>query len=133
MKIRNYEVFNLHAEICKLLASPKRLVIIDMLGKREMSVGEIAEALDTPPANVSQHLRLLRDHQLVSTRKAAQTVYYRLAMPRMMEACHIIREILLENLKRRGAIAEDVNPEDLIEDLFPPAARGVETTPGNAP
>lgn len=105
-----------------MLSSPKRLMIIDMLGKREMSVGEIAESLETQPATVSQHLRLLRDKHLVTSRKDGQNVYYRLAIPRMMDACHIIREILLENLKQRGEIAEDLSPDNLIEDVAPERA-----------
>lgn len=104
------------------MSSGKRLIIIDMLGKREMSVGEIAETLEIQPAAASQQLRLLKDHQLIKGRKEGQTVYYSLAMPRMMEACHILREILLENLKQQGRIAEDVNPEDLIEDVLPEGA-----------
>ena len=116
MKIRNREVFELHAELCKVMSSGKRLMIIDMLSKRSMSVGEIAESLEVPPATVSQNLRLLRDRDLVVTRKEGQTVYYELAAPRMMEACHILRGILLDNLKKRGAIAVDFRVEDLIED-----------------
>lgn len=119
MKVRNWEVFEIQAEITKMLASPKRLIIVDMLGKREMNVGEIAESLETNPANVSQHLRQLRDKNLVLTRKEGQTVYYRLASARITDACHLFREVLLENLKKRGAIAEDVNPDNLIEDDTP--------------
>lgn len=123
MKIKNKEVFELHAELCKVMSSSKRLMIIDMLSKRPMSVGEIATSLEVPPATVSQNLRLLRDRDLVLTRKEGQTVYYELAVPKMMEACHILRGILLDNLKRRGAIADDFRIEDLIVDDAPAGAQ----------
>jgi ArsR family transcriptional regulator len=119
MKIKNYEVFNLHAELCKVMASPKRLMIIDMLGKRDMNVGEIAETLGMNSATVSQHLRILRDRNLVVARKEGQLVYYSLGAPRMVEACGILREILIETMKRSGALAADFEPEELIVDESP--------------
>lgn len=116
MKIRNREVFRFNAELCKVLSSPTRLMILDMLGKREVYVGEIAETLGAQPATVSQHLRVLRDHRLVSSRKAGQSVYYQVANPKMTEACHHLRNVLLEDLKLRGAIEGDVTVGNLIED-----------------
>ena len=101
------------------MSSAKRLMIIDLLDRRPMSVGEIAESLELLSATVSQHLRVLRDRDLVRTRKEGQTVYYELAAPRMMDACHILRGVLLDKLKERGAIAEDFQLEDLIEDDRP--------------
>ncbi|MBU0676869.1 MAG: metalloregulator ArsR/SmtB family transcription factor [Verrucomicrobia bacterium] len=127
MKIRNYEVFNLHAELCKVMSSPKRLMIIDMLSRRDMSVGEIAESLETQPATVSQHLRLLRDKHLVNTRKEGQTVYYSLALPRMMDACRLVREILIESLKKTGALADDFDVSSLIEDVRPEKSTPVQS------
>lgn len=116
MKIRSHEVFEVNARLCQAMANPRRLMMIDMLGKREQSVGEMAETLEIAPATVSQHLRVLRDNNIVKTRKEGQTVYYSLAIPRMMEACHIIREMLLDSLKQQGAIAADLTPETLIVD-----------------
>ncbi|MEZ5359709.1 MAG: metalloregulator ArsR/SmtB family transcription factor [Candidatus Zixiibacteriota bacterium] len=108
MKIQNPEIFKLHAEFCKTIANPKRLMILALLSEKEMSVGEIVEALDGRLANVSQHLRVLRSHQIVRTRKEGQTVYYRLADKRLFEACTLIRSILLDEMKRRGEIAQEV-------------------------
>jgi len=119
MKIHNYEVFRLHADFCKVMSSPKRLIIIDMLGKRPMNVGEIAQSLGTQPATVSQHLRLLRDKNFVIARKEGQTVYYSLAQPRMMDVCHMVREAMIENFKSGSKLAGDVDIENLIEDIAP--------------
>jgi hypothetical protein len=47
MKIKNHEIFELHAEFCKVLSNPKRLMIIALLSKRDLSVGEISKATDT--------------------------------------------------------------------------------------
>jgi len=51
------------------LSNPKRLMILALLAKKEMSVGEIAEVISVPLSNVSQHLSLLKAQSLVQTRK----------------------------------------------------------------
>ena len=69
-----HELNQLHASVCKGLADPKRLLIINVLRDGEMAVGDICEALDLPQANVSQHLAIMRDRGLVNARKDGQFV-----------------------------------------------------------
>ena len=109
-KVTNPEVFRLHAEFCKVLANPKRLMIIALLSEHEMSVGELAEATDTALPTISQHLRVLREHHIVATRKEGQTVFSRIIDPRIMDACTAIRSVLLDSMKRRGDIAHEMDP-----------------------
>jgi len=108
----NQEVLAMQAEFFRVLANPKRLMILALLAKREMSVGEIVEALDSKLANISQHMRVLRDQNVVARRKEGQVVFYRLGDQRLMDACHLIREILLGDLRRRGRIATGAAPDD---------------------
>ena len=108
MQIRNEEIFHLHADFCKMLANPKRLMILALLSKRELSVGELAGSMDTAMATVSQHLAALRGKNIVEARKDGQTVYYRATDPRLMDACIAIRTILLDGMKRRGEIAKEI-------------------------
>jgi len=117
MKISNHEIFQLHAEFCKVLSNPKRLMIIALLSKSDLSVGEIAKATDTALATISQHLRVLRERNIVNTKKDGQVVYYSLADPKLMEACVMIRRVLLESMNRRGTIAREIDPEGVsLED-----------------
>ena len=116
MRIENPEIFRIHAEFCKVLANQKRLMILALLAKKEMNVGEIVEVLEMRLANVSQHLRVLRMHHIVKTRKEGQTVYYRLADERLMDACNLIRSVLLDDLKQRGMVAQEINPENLVKE-----------------
>ena len=104
MKVRNYETYEIHAEFCKTVAHPKRLIIIRALGKKEMTVGEFVDLLDLPIANVSQHLKALRDQDIVTTRKEGQKVYYSLAEPRLVEACEMISDIIVELNRKKGKI-----------------------------
>ena len=64
------------SEFLKSLANPVRLRILCLICDREVSVGEIAEALAVRQSVVSQHLALLRKDGLVSTRRDGQTIYY---------------------------------------------------------
>ena len=57
-----------------MLADPKRLRIVGMLRDRELSVGELAEALGVAYPNVSQHLNVMRDAGLVATRRSGTNV-----------------------------------------------------------
>lgn len=116
MKIRNPEIFRLHADFCKILANPKRLMIIALLSKREMSVGELAAASDVPLTTISQHLRVLRERNVVTTRKDGQTVYCQLADSRLMDACVRIRTILLDNMRQRGSLAEEIDPLGVVDE-----------------
>jgi rhodanese-related sulfurtransferase/DNA-binding transcriptional ArsR family regulator len=67
------------ARIGHALASPKRIELLDLLGQGERTVESLAEHIATPIKNTSAHLRVLRQAQLVETRRDGTYVYYRLA------------------------------------------------------
>jgi len=108
MKITDTEIFEFHADFCKILSSSKRLMIIELLAKEEMSVSEIAEAMDAQPSNVSQHLTVLRSRHVVDSHKEGQTVYYRLTNLKLARVCAQIRSILLDGMEKRGDKARDI-------------------------
>ena len=66
------------SEMLQSIAHPFRLLIVCMLMKREMFVGEIIDALGTTKGNISQHLRLLADRGLIAHRKDGNKVFYSL-------------------------------------------------------
>jgi ArsR family transcriptional regulator len=90
------ELVQLHASVCKGLADPKRLLIIDALRDGEMSVTALCEALELPQANVSQHLAILRDKGLVEARRDGQRVYYSLTSAKIVDAMDLLREVMAE-------------------------------------
>ena len=65
-------------KLLKAVSNERRLLILCHLLDGELSVGEMNEKLELSQSALSQHLALLRQHKLVKTRKAAQTVYYSL-------------------------------------------------------
>lgn len=62
----------------KALADPERLRIVQCLQQGEMSVGDVALALDAKIANVSHHLGVLRNAKLVVDRREGKYIYYSL-------------------------------------------------------
>ncbi len=92
------DFIQMHASVCKGLGDPKRLMLLDALRDGEMSVSELTDLLELPQANVSQHLAILRDKGLVTTRKEAQKVFYALTSLKIVQAMDLMREVMHESL-----------------------------------
>jgi DNA-binding transcriptional ArsR family regulator len=108
----NKRIFELHASICRTFSHPKRLEILNLLRLGELSVSEMAEQMGVSLANVSQHLAILRDKKVVVTRREGVNVYYRISNPKIVQACDLMREVLLEQLTRSGELAEVMQQEE---------------------
>lgn len=70
------------AQMLKSLAHEARLMVLCQLVEGERSAGALQRASGLSQSALSQHLAKLREEGLVSTRRDAQTIYYRLADPR---------------------------------------------------
>jgi len=101
---RERQLFALQAQLCQVLSDPSRLELLHLLGDGERTVGELVAATGMRQANVSQHLTLLRQRGIVTTRRAGTTVHYALAYPEILEACAITRRILLRQLEATSAL-----------------------------
>jgi ArsR family transcriptional regulator len=99
------QLYKLHANICHTLANPKRLEIIDKLSTHEMSVTALAESLETSQANLSQHLALMRQRGIVTSRREGVNVFYKLSNPKIIQACDLMRQVLLEHLETAAELA----------------------------
>lgn len=104
-------LYELHAEICQTLSNPKRLEILDLLREGEMSVGELASRMGIRVANLSQHLAILRERGVVITRREGVNIYYRVANPKIIQACMLIREVLHDQLAESAELAEAAGGE----------------------
>lgn len=92
------ELFELHADLLKALAHPRRLEIVHLLRDQELSVGDIHTMLDLPQANISQHLMLLRDIGVVKTRRDGKQIFYKLSSDHFIKASDLMREVLIDRL-----------------------------------
>ncbi len=85
----------------KAMAHPLRLKILCMLGSHgEASVQDIVDRVGTSQSNISQHLSILRDKEIVDTRKNANKVFYRLDNPRIIALIGSLREAFCRSERR---------------------------------
>jgi rhodanese-related sulfurtransferase len=73
------QLYGQFARIGHALASPRRIEMLDLLGQGEKTVEALAEQLATPVKNTSAHLRVLRQANLVETRREGTYIFYRVA------------------------------------------------------
>jgi DNA-binding transcriptional ArsR family regulator len=71
-------------KLMKVLSNPDRLMILCQLSKGELRVGEIEEILGIVQPTLSQQLTVLRDEELVSTRREGKNIYYQITSPRAL-------------------------------------------------
>lgn len=94
--------------LIRALAGTHRLRIVHLLGERPLEVRELALALDLPQATVSQNLAAMRSAGLVEATRDGRTVTYRLADPEILEACDLMRSVIVRRLSAMGSLAEAV-------------------------
>jgi len=99
------------ADIFQVLAHPTRIHIIETLRDGELSVGNILEHVKVEPANISQHLAILRSKRLVSHRKAKNQVFYSLRNTFLTEVLDIMRRYFLAHLEEELGILESIAQE----------------------
>lgn len=105
---RDKTIFELQSDICKTLSSSKRIEILNALKDGEKTVSELVEILGVPKANVSQHLAVMRHKGILKSRREGVNIYYRVASPKVIEACLLMKEVLMEQMKEKGKLAEMV-------------------------
>jgi ArsR family transcriptional regulator len=98
-------IFEMQAEICKTLTNPKRIEILSVLKTDERTVTELVNALGASKANVSQHLAVMRHKGILTTRREGVNIYYRVANPKVIDACSLMKEVLFEqHLAKKKAV-----------------------------
>ncbi len=88
------DVFELQAEICKVLANPKRIRIIAILKDGEKSVSEISQALGISQSNTSQHLTIMKVKGVLKSRRKGRERLYSIAVPELSLACEFVGRAL---------------------------------------
>ena len=93
------EIFELHANLLRALAHPRRLEIVQLLRDQSLNVSDIFAMLDLPQANISQHLTILRNAGVVTATRDGKQIFYTLAHPQIIESCDLLRDVLVEQNK----------------------------------
>lgn len=86
------------AVILKQLANPYRLIILCSLAQQEMAVGDLNEQVELSQSALSQHLAKLRESKIVATRRESQTIYYRIANPKIKVLLEVLQQQFCEDI-----------------------------------
>jgi|SRR3989339_185655 len=101
------ELYELHAEMCKVFSNPTRLEILNLLRDKEMAVAELIDRTKSSQSNISQHLSIMKSKGIVTSSRKGKNIYYKLINPNISKAFDIIREVLAEKLRKMGALSRD--------------------------
>jgi ArsR family transcriptional regulator len=100
------EINLLHAQMCRGLADPTRILILYSLGECSRHVNELAEALGVSQPTISRHLKVLRDRGLVTATREGNAMCYALRDRRVIQALDLLREVMADVLTERAEVAE---------------------------
>lgn len=102
------ELSQFKAEFFKALAHPLRIRILDELRKGEMSVNDLGSRLNVEQSNLSQQLAVLRNRNILASRKDGQSVYYSVRDPQLFDLLDVARKIFKSHL---------IDVKDLLSQL----------------
>jgi ArsR family transcriptional regulator len=88
---------NRAARCLKAMSHPLRLKILCVLGTESISVQDIVEQVGTSQSNISQHLAILREKDILGYKKEANRVYYFIDDERMLKLIRLMREVFCNN------------------------------------
>jgi DNA-binding transcriptional ArsR family regulator len=78
--------------LMKVLSNPDRLMLLCQLSQGEKRVGELEEILSIVQPTLSQQLTVLRDEELVTTRREGKNIYYQIASPQALAVMKVLFE-----------------------------------------
>jgi ArsR family transcriptional regulator len=108
-------IYQLQADVLKVLASARRIEILHELAEGPRDVGSLARALRISQPNLSQHLSVMRTAGIVEAERDGREVHYRLADPDVIVACAVMRGVLQRRLDRLAELtALPARPRRLI-------------------
>ncbi|MCK5890049.1 MAG: winged helix-turn-helix transcriptional regulator [Methylococcales bacterium] len=84
---------NRAARCLKAMSHPLRLKILCVLGTQSISVQDIVEEVGTSQSNISQHLAILREKDILGYKKEANRVYYYIDDERMLQLISMMRDV----------------------------------------
>ena len=102
------EVSLLEADLCSAFADPTRILLLYALQERPCSVTELTNELAIPQPTTSRHLKVLRDRGLVLTTRQGNSILYRLADQRLLQALDLMRSVLRERIQYRASLIEEI-------------------------
>lgn len=88
--VESDEVFELAAEVFRVMSAPMRLKIISSLCNGEKNVSQLLEEIDTTQPNMSQHLNTLYQSGVIGKRRDGVQIFYRIVNDRVVTLCRAV-------------------------------------------
>jgi ArsR family transcriptional regulator len=98
----------LHANLCRALSDPKRILILYALHDQPRHVTALATRLKLPQPTVSRHLRRLEQQALVLREREGPSVVYSIADPRIMDLLELMRKVRFDALSQQSSVLNNV-------------------------
>lgn len=99
------EPLSLEADLLKVLGHPVRLRVLQVLEREETCVCDLIQVTGVEQSNLSQHLKLLRKHGIVATRRDGTKIMYRLTNPSVMQVLEAAVQAVQVHLDQLAALA----------------------------
>lgn len=98
-------IFAMQCEVCKAMAHPLRLEVVERLGGAEVPAAALLAELGVSRAVLSKHMALLVQAGIAEQRRQGRQVFYALSHPDIRRACAIMRAVLYRRLERDRRLA----------------------------
>jgi|GEM_PF-427055 len=105
------EITKMRVQVCKAMANPTRMRVIDILKNGEKTAGDLACLLGVPSATLSQHLALLRQVGILESRRDAKFIIYSLTDKRIVDACDLMMKVLLDRIKNVEQLSKSLRKQ----------------------
>ena len=99
------EIDRIQVDLIRALAGAHRIRIVHLLRPGPLEVRELARELDLPQATVSANLAAMRAAGLVEAARDGRVVRYRIADPEILDACDLMRNVIVRRLSALGSLA----------------------------
>lgn len=87
------------SKLMKVMANTDRLMLLCQLSMGEKSVGELEDSLDIRQPTLSQQLTILRQSELVATRREGKNIYYRISSQSALAVMQVLHQEICNNQK----------------------------------
>jgi ArsR family transcriptional regulator len=101
------EISQLEANFCSALSDPNRLLILYTLNEGPRNVTELSNELKVNQPTTSRHLKVLREHGLVSTTRQGTSITYDISDKRLIQALDLLRSVMRDRLVYRAGLMEE--------------------------
>lgn len=88
--------------VFKALSDPTRREILRLLSHGEKTAGELAEQFDMTKPSMSHHFAVLKEADLISSRREGQQIWYRLNTTVVQDALTWVLDLVEDGAKKRG-------------------------------